>query len=128
LLRRHVGRGQPLSFEQLAELAGCSTKTLYQIEAGNFTPSFDLGCRIVRCLPDAAATEFFAGLGFSGLVRIDAGEGSLYEAHHELARTGAAYADFLRDGLLDHREIRILRRDFIPRTLAAMARCVRPSR
>jgi DNA-binding XRE family transcriptional regulator len=124
LLSRHIGRGQATSIEMIAAEAGCSTKTIYMIRAGEFTPSFALGCRIIKCLPDEAVAEFFAALGLFGVARIE-GTGSLYEAHYELARTGAAYADYLQDGLLDHREQRSLTRDFLPRVLAAAARCVR---
>jgi hypothetical protein len=123
LLTRHVGCGKSVSVEDVAQRADCSIGSVYAAQNGRV--GHDLAMRLLLCLPDEAVTEYFSFLGLSGVRRTEAEPGCYHQTHYEIARTGKAYADFLRDGLLDHRERKELSTKFLPRLLAAAARCVR---
>lgn len=124
ILNDFVGYRKQFEVEAFAREAGVSKNVVYGLLAGNYTTSFEFAMRIVRVLPEEGAERFFAGLGFTGLRRIDGADGCHQEAHHELASASATYADFLRDRRIDHREDAILRTKVFPRVTAALSRLV----
>ena len=121
LLTRYTGRGG-LDVIDIAVQCGCSKEAVYSARKG--VVSLDLGMKMLRCLPDEAVTEFFASLGFHGARRIDGAAGCLHEVHYEASRTLAFYGKALRDRVLDHIEQRKLKREYLPRLKAAIARCI----
>src|SRR3546814_7114325 len=115
-----------MSVEDRAAKAECSTESVYIARKGEKV-SQDIAARLVRSLPDEAAVEYIARvLGFTRCVRTEAGAGSFHEVHYELTRTGAYYGEANRDGLLCHKEQRDLATKFLPRLMAAAARCMKP--
>jgi hypothetical protein len=125
VLGRYCGKGNQMKFDDVAERAGCTTSLLIQLKNGTGAVGFDTAMEIIRELPEEAAGEFFAGLGFTGLHRIDGAEPCFEEAHHHCAQTTAYFAEAYLDRRIDHQEQRRLVKNFFPKVIAVFSRCMR---
>jgi hypothetical protein len=125
VIGRYCGHGNQIKFEELAERAKCSGSLLSQLKAGNGAIGFDLAMDVIKELPEEAQGEFFASMGLTGLHRIDGVAACFEDAHVECTRTVAYYAEAYRDRIVDHRERRLLVRDFFPKLMAVVSRCMR---
>ena len=102
IMRRFVGRGKHISFDDLAEQAGVPAGTLRSIAAGDHCPRDDYGVRIQTCLPKAAIDELLRPLGYSA--HPIAGKGCHRRSLTATAAMLHKLADAFEDGYVDHRE------------------------
>ena len=102
LMRRFVGRGQYISYEDLHERTGISKKTLYSIGAGDHRPTDDQQTAILHCLPKAALDELLRPLGYTA--HPIEGEGCPRKTTTALAATLHKLAEALEDNRVTHTE------------------------
>ena len=127
VIARYCGNGNAMRFEDAAERAGCSASLLRQLARGNSEVGvgFDRAMEIVKALPDEAATEFFAGLGFTGLARIDRVPGCFRKLHTAASRLTHRLAQMFEDNRIDHHEEAELQTKDLPMMQAVLSRCLR---
>lgn len=130
VLSHYCGHGNAVRFEDLAETVGCSGTLLRRVaknpEDRSLHVSFELAMEIVKALPDEAAAEFFAGLGFHGLRRTDGVPACWRRAHVAATRFGHVLATMFADNRIDHREEAELRTKHVPALQAEISRCGGP--
>lgn len=103
-LKRHVGRGRPLSVLDVTRLTGMDGRTVDSHRLGQTGPGLFAFLRYACVLPADFTNEILAIAGLTGAHPVDGTEASPGEILADTASVTADLARHLADGVLDHRE------------------------
>lgn len=119
-LRAHAGLGKDMSVVELADKMGVKERTVRAHLSGQSIPDMHYTLLYCEALGPGFANQLFISIGMTGLHEIDGPVLTPHELLAELCKHPADLAEYLSDGVFDHRE----RREFaqsLPRLIAVLA-------
>ena len=98
---RLIGQGKRYSVAEIAAKVGCTLDAIYKLQRGESWPGYGLAMRITRALGAAPARHIVSPV----FISFDGSDPASHsEIHFEVTACGAAHAEAMLDGKIDHKE------------------------